>query len=361
MFRMLSLFFEPKIKNDVLRQTSLWFLASAAMRGLPFQFSTRDGFLTGGFMHFVSRSAVTIVALAALVGCTDFAPFTKEGMDLVGQYGPQITGFLKDNTGLMDRLKKIPAEFPGAADMIAKATANQGLLDGLKGKVDGLPGLIAAAVKAGKVEDVKAVISSFKTDIGGQITAVQGSMKQMTASVGELESAATAAAAAAAAVPAGAGAAAGEFMKSLAGGFSLKGNVNGIESNLVSFIEDASKPVDKTTWFDFDRLLFKTGSADLDMDKSKDQLVNVAEILKAYPKIELKVGGYTDNQGKADANKKLSDARAKAVAKALTGMGIDAKRLDPEGYGAEHPVCAANDTDACRAQNRRISVRVKAK
>jgi K(+)-stimulated pyrophosphate-energized sodium pump len=73
------------------------------------------------------------------------------------------------------------------------------------------------------------------------------------------------------------------------------------------------------------------------------------------------VGGYTANQGKPDANKKLSDARAKAVVAQLKTMGIEAKRLDPEGYGQEHPVCAANDTDECRAKNRRISVRVKAK
>jgi outer membrane protein OmpA-like peptidoglycan-associated protein len=177
--------------------------------------------------------------------------------------------------------------------------------------------------------------------------------------VGDLEAKVAAAAPSAPSMPT-AGTVA-EYMKQLAGGFSLKGNVNGIESGLVSFIENAGKAVDKTTWFDFDRLLFKTGSADLDMDKSKDQLTNVAEIMKAYPKVELKVGGYTDNQGKADANKKLSEARAKSVVKALTGMGVAAKRLDPEGYGAEHPVCAANDTDECKAKNRRISVRVKAK
>ena len=36
-------------------------------------------------------------------------------------------------------------------------------------------------------------------------------------------------------------------------------------------------------------------------------------------------------------------------------------RLEAEGYGAEHPVCAANDTDECKAQNRRIALRVTAK
>jgi photosynthetic reaction center cytochrome c subunit len=152
-----------------------------------------------------------------------------------------------------------------------------------------------------------------------------------------------------------------EYVKEVPGGFTVKGNPDGIESALIAFIEDGSKPVDKTTWFDFDRLLFKTGSAELDSDKSQEQLTNIAEILKAYPKVELKVGGYTDNVGNPAANKKLSTDRAKNVAASLTKLGIAAKRLEAEGYGSDNPVCAANDTDECRAQNRRISVRVKAK
>jgi K(+)-stimulated pyrophosphate-energized sodium pump len=36
-------------------------------------------------------------------------------------------------------------------------------------------------------------------------------------------------------------------------------------------------------------------------------------------------------------------------------------RLDEEGFGAEHPVCPANDSEFCRAQNRRTAVHVTAK
>jgi len=118
--------------------------------------------------------------------------------------------------------------------------------------------------------------------------------------------------------------------------------------------------VDKTTWFNFDRLSFKTGSAELDMDKSKEQLTNMTEILKAFPKVNLKVGGYTDNTGSEDANMKLSQQRAEAVVTALTGTGTDKARLEPEGYGSQHPV-GDNATEEGRAQNRRIAVRVTAK
>lgn len=155
-------------------------------------------------------------------------------------------------------------------------------------------------------------------------------------------------------------AAAAVYMKKLASGFEIKGNADGIESQLIAFIEDASKPVDKTTWFNFDRLTFNTGSAEIDMEKSRAQLTNIYEVLKAFPKVKLKVGGYTDNVGKEASNLKLSTDRAKATVAALEAMGIEKGRLAPEGYGSQHPV-ASNDTEEGRAQNRRIAVRVTEK
>ena len=149
------------------------------------------------------------------------------------------------------------------------------------------------------------------------------------------------------------------YSKKLGSGFDLTGNANGIESGLVGFIE-SDKPVDKETWFNFDRLTFKTGSAELDMDKSKEQLTNIHEILKAFPKVNLKVGGYTDNTGDEAANMKLSQDRANTVVAQLTSMGTDKARLEAEGYGSQHPV-GDNATEEGRAQNRRIAVRVTAK
>ena len=146
------------------------------------------------------------------------------------------------------------------------------------------------------------------------------------------------------------------YSKKLGSGFDLNGNADGIEAGLVGFIE-SDKPVDKTTWFNFDRLTFKTGSAELDMDKSKEQLTNMNEILKAFPKVNLKVGGYTDNTGDEAANMKLSQERANTVVTALVGMGTDKARLESEGYGSQHPV-GDNATEEGRAQNRRVVIRI---
>ena len=151
------------------------------------------------------------------------------------------------------------------------------------------------------------------------------------------------------------------FMKKLASGFEIKGSTNGIENKMITFIEDATKPLDKNLWFDFDHLNFKTGSAELDMDYSKQQLTNIYEVLKAFPKVKIKVGGYTDSDGNDKANMALSQKRAETVMAALVAMGIEKGRLAAEGYGEQHPVCPANDTPECKAQNRRIAVRVTEK
>lgn len=152
---------------------------------------------------------------------------------------------------------------------------------------------------------------------------------------------------------------AGFFTLKLPDGVSLNVPETGIENKLATFIADTSKPVDTTTWFDFDRLTFDTGKDTLQAS-SQEQLNNVAAILKAYPNVHAKIGGYTDNTGNAEANMKLSDDRAKNVMAALVAAGIDSSRLEAKGYGEEHPV-ASNATEEGRAQNRRISLLVTAK
>jgi len=80
---------------------------------------------------------------------------------------------------------------------------------------------------------------------------------------------------------------------------------------------------------------------------SQEQLRNVAEILKAYPNVHVKVGGYTDNRGDAAANIRLSQQRADSVKQQLTGLGI--------------AVEADNSSEEGRRKNRRISLHVTQK
>ncbi|MGB5031169.1 MAG: OmpA family protein, partial [Saprospiraceae bacterium] len=145
----------------------------------------------------------------------------------------------------------------------------------------------------------------------------------------------------------------------LPGGIEMNAPEKGVENALISFINDKSKMVDKTTWFNFDRILFETGKATLN-PVSMDQISNINSILKAYPSVEIKIGGYTDNTGDPKANQKLSLERAEAVRTSLVEKGVEGIRMVAEGYGQEHPI-ADNKTEAGRDLNRRVAIRVTKK
>jgi outer membrane protein OmpA-like peptidoglycan-associated protein len=155
-------------------------------------------------------------------------------------------------------------------------------------------------------------------------------------------------------------AALGDLMKvKLPDGSEINVPSRGVEARLVSYLNDSSAPVSDTTWFDFDRLLFDTGSATL-QPASQEQLTNIADILKAYPQVKINIGGYTDNTGDPAANLQLSQQRADSVMAQLTQLGVDPSRMTAKGYGQENAV-ADNSTEEGRQKNRRISLRVTEK
>ena len=82
--------------------------------------------------------------------------------------------------------------------------------------------------------------------------------------------------------------------------------------------------------------------------------------MRAYPSVHVTVGGHTDNQGDAAANRELSTARAEAVADALKKAGGPADRVHAQGFGASRPI-ADNSTEAGRARNRRVTLEVTAR
>lgn len=145
----------------------------------------------------------------------------------------------------------------------------------------------------------------------------------------------------------------------LSTGVSLSFVKGGIEDQLINFIKDDSKEAGKDNWFNFSDLNFNEGSSVLD-SSSINEVKNISEILKAFPSVQIKIGGYTDNTGNAAANFKLSSDRAASVKVKLIEMGADNGRIESEGYGQEHPF-SSNDTDEGRTLNRRIAVSVRKK
>jgi outer membrane protein OmpA-like peptidoglycan-associated protein len=152
------------------------------------------------------------------------------------------------------------------------------------------------------------------------------------------------------------------YMVKLPDGTELNAYKGGIEDKLVSFLntdwmklgEDSLKK----TWFDFDNLNFKTGSAEITAE-SQQQVNNMVAILKAFPNAKLKIGGYTDKTGNEAANKKLSGERANAVKAAMDKAGVGKQVTGAEGYGSEFAKYPADAPESDRVKDRHVSVSVR--
>ena len=135
----------------------------------------------------------------------------------------------------------------------------------------------------------------------------------------------------------------------------------GIEDRLVAFLNDPNSRAGKDVWFDFDNLNFETNSATITAESQK-QVNNIAAILKAFSKVKIKIGGYTDKTGNDAANKKLSQERADAVVAALKTAGAGAQQLEgAEGYGSAFATVPATASEEERRKDRRIAVSVREK
>ena len=88
-------------------------------------------------------------------------------------------------------------------------------------------------------------------------------------------------------------------------------------------------------------------------------LDKLAEVLKNNPDTNINIYGHTDSKGTDEYNLSLSDRRAAAVKSYLASKGIASSRMIPMGVGEKEPI-ATNDTDAGRAQNRRVEFAITA-
>ena len=105
--------------------------------------------------------------------------------------------------------------------------------------------------------------------------------------------------------------------------------------------------------FRLKRVNFRSGASII--PKASEQLISkVDSIIKKLDAEKVIVQGHTDSVGSAKINKKLSKARASAVAKYLASLRGGYK-LTYSGYGESHPI-ASNETAAGRATNRRVDL-----
>lgn len=104
--------------------------------------------------------------------------------------------------------------------------------------------------------------------------------------------------------------------------------------------------------FNYKNVQFASGSSTL-TSSAKVELDKLVSILNEHSELKIAIDGYTDNIGKAESNKILSQKRADATKAYLVAKGINSERLAATGYGIENPK-ADNATVAGRAQNRRV-------
>lgn len=93
--------------------------------------------------------------------------------------------------------------------------------------------------------------------------------------------------------------------------------------------------------------------------QAKADLTKFAANLIANPETNVQIFGYTDNVGSMAANEKVATGRADAVRNYLLNSGVAASRLSAVGLPMQDYI-ASNDTEAGRAQNRRVEIYITA-
>ncbi len=101
---------------------------------------------------------------------------------------------------------------------------------------------------------------------------------------------------------------------------------------------------------------FDTGKSELS-PAAQAELDQLITDLKGTDAKQVEVAGFTDTQGSPDANKRLSDKRAQAVASQLIAAGLPAQVVDAEGFG-EDKLAVATDDNVPERDNRRVEIKV---
>jgi outer membrane protein OmpA-like peptidoglycan-associated protein len=112
---------------------------------------------------------------------------------------------------------------------------------------------------------------------------------------------------------------------------------------------------DLNTTYVLQNIRFEFNSARLTY-ASFDELDQVVEYLKRFPKVHVQLSGHTDDQGNEAYNLRLSRSRAQSAAAYLVASGITSSRVETFGYGESKPL--VNDiSEQARSVNRRVEIR----
>ena len=105
-------------------------------------------------------------------------------------------------------------------------------------------------------------------------------------------------------------------------------------------------------------ILFPFNSTEI-LPDGRTNLQQLASSLEKYPNSDILIVGHTDSVGTDAYNNDLSQRRALAAQSYLHSLGVPASRLQATGRGESEPI-QSNDTEAGRAQNRRVEIAIYA-
>jgi len=99
---------------------------------------------------------------------------------------------------------------------------------------------------------------------------------------------------------------------------------------------------------------FEPNSSTLN-DLAKILLKEIVDYIKERPDSKWQIEGYTDSQGSASTQKKVSLERAESVYNYLISEGLSEEQFTVSGLGSSNPI-ASNTTEEGRSANRRIII-----
>ena len=105
-------------------------------------------------------------------------------------------------------------------------------------------------------------------------------------------------------------------------------------------------------------VLFGFDQSNLSND-ARSSLDKLVKVLDAYPDTDIEIQGHTDSKGSVAYNQNLSEDRAIVVSNYLISENVSGRRLTVIGYGESTPKYM-NDTEAGRAENRRVEFLITA-
>lgn len=110
--------------------------------------------------------------------------------------------------------------------------------------------------------------------------------------------------------------------------------------------------------FDSRMINFKLNSDQLS-EKSKRFVGEIGAVFNQESQLwkELVVEGHTDSRGAASYNQKLSEMRARSVAKILTDSGLEGSKLIVVGMGSTKRLIENEKSELDHAKNRRVEIR----